>query len=61
MKSRNLRRRGLGTVEWICVAAALLIATVVLITTMGQQVDSKLNDTAQDVANPAALTQRFGN
>ncbi len=63
MVSRRLRsrRRGMGTVEWIVVAGAVLLACVLLVALMGRRVNTQLGNTAQEVADPASLTQRFSN
>jgi len=59
-KLRRLRK-GMGTTEWVLVAAAIALVAVGAVTTLGTRVDAELGNTAQDVADPASLTQRFGN
>ena len=54
------KRKGMGTVEWVLVAAAIALVVVVAVASMGTRVDDELGTTAQDVADPARLTQRFG-
>ncbi len=53
-------RKGLGTTEWVLIAAVITLAIVGTVTTMGTRVNAELGTTAGDVADPAALTQRFG-
>ncbi len=61
-KQRAVRRvrRGMGTVEWVLVAAAIAVVVVVSVASLGTRVDGELGQTAQDIADPASLTQRFG-
>jgi hypothetical protein len=54
------RRRGQAVVQWIVVAGLLVLAVVASITLVGGRTNTKLNQTASDVGNPSALTQRFG-
>ena len=53
-------RRGTSVVQWVVVAALLTLALVAGVTVMGSRTNTKLNQTASDVGNPSALTQRFG-
>jgi len=53
-------RKGLGTTEWVVLAAALALAVVAAVTVMGSRVDGELGTTAQDMADPTRLTTRFG-
>jgi Flp pilus assembly pilin Flp len=58
-----LRRRfraGVAVVQWVVVAAAIVLALVAGVTLVGTQTNTKLNQTVTDVANPASLTTRFG-
>jgi Flp pilus assembly pilin Flp len=59
MRARFIRR-GKAIAQWVVVAALLTLAIVAGVTVMGTRTNNKLNQTAGDVANPAALTQRFG-
>ncbi len=63
MVSRRIRRRrrGMGVVEWVVVAAAVLLVIVGFVAVMGPQVDTQLDTAAENVANPATLAQRYGN
>lgn len=54
------KRKGMGTTEWVLVAAFIALVVVGAVTAMGTRVDSELDTTAQDVADPTRLTQRFG-
>ena len=51
---------GLGTVEWVVIVVAIVLAAAVLIATMGQRVNTQLGTTAGDVADPSQLVTRFG-
>jgi outer membrane murein-binding lipoprotein Lpp len=57
---RPHHRRGQAVVQWVVVAGLLILAIVASITVMGTNTNTKLNQTATDVGNPSALTQRFG-
>jgi Flp pilus assembly pilin Flp len=47
-------------VQWCVIAAAITVAVVTTVTTIGTRNRTKLNQTATDLANPANLTTRFG-
>ena len=53
-------RRGMSTMQYATVAALIALAVVAGVTLVGSRANTKLNQTASDVGNPAALTQRFG-
>jgi len=53
-------RRGKAIAQWVVVAALLALAIVAGVTLLGTRTNNKLNQTASDVGNPSALTQRFG-
>ena len=57
---RRSTRRGIANVQYVLVGAAIFLVVVAGITLLGTRTNTKLNQTASDVANPAALTQRFG-
>ena len=57
---RRFVRRGMSTTQWVVIAALITLAIVAGITNLGTRTNTKLNQTATDVANPQALTQRFG-
>ncbi len=59
MRSRN-RRRGVSAAQWCLVAVAIFLVIVATITTLGNNTNTKLNQTATDLANPKNLTTRFG-
>ncbi len=58
-KTRRVRR-GLGLTEWVLIAAVIGLAVVAAVTAMGTRVQGELGVTAQEVADPASLTERFG-
>ena len=57
---KHRSRRGMSNFQYVFVAALIILVVVASITLMGSRTNTKLNQTASDVANPAALTQRFG-
>jgi len=57
---QHLVRRGQASVQWIVIAAAIALAIVATITTLGTRTNTKLNQTATDVADPVSLKNRFG-
>ncbi len=57
--NRN-RRKGMGTVEWVVVASAILLGVILMVSTMGRRVDTKLDSTIDGTADPASLTHQFG-
>ena len=59
MLSRRIRR-GISTAQYATVLALVTLAVVAGVTLLGSRANNKLNQTASDVGNPAALTQRFG-
>jgi Flp pilus assembly pilin Flp len=50
----------MSTMQYATVAALIALAVVAGVTLVGSRANNKLNQTASDVANPAALKQRFG-
>ena len=56
---KKWRRKGLGTTEWVIVIAGIGLICVVLMGVMGQRVSDDMDATAEDLGNPAALTERF--
>jgi Flp pilus assembly pilin Flp len=59
MLSRRIRR-GISSAQYATVLALVTLAVVAGVTLLGRGANNKLNQTASDVGNPAALTQRFG-
>jgi hypothetical protein len=57
---RQSIRRGLANVQYVLVAAAIFLVIYAGFALMGTRTNTKLDQTASDVANPSALTQRFG-
>jgi len=54
------KRRGMSTTQYVTVLALITLAVVAGVTLVGSRANTKLNQTASDVANPSTLTQRFG-
>jgi len=57
---RRLSRRGVSVAQYVLVAAAIFLVIVVGMATLGSKTNTKLNQSASDVANPQQLTTRFG-
>lgn len=57
---RRLSRRGVSVAQYVLVAAAIFLVIVIGMASMGTHTNTKLNQTASDVANPQQLTTRFG-
>ena len=53
-------RRGNAIVQWVVVAALITLVIVAGVTLIGTRSNSKLDQTATDVADPTSLTTRFG-
>ena len=53
-------RRGMSTAQYATVLALVALAVAAGVTVLGSRANTKLGQTASDVANPKALTQRFG-
>ena len=52
-------RRGISAVQWTVVAAVITLVIVASVTLIGSRTNTKLNQTATDVASPSSLKQRF--
>jgi len=59
MRTRLLRR-GTSVVQYVVVAALIILALATAATTLGTRTNTKLNQTGTDVGNPKNLTTRFG-
>jgi Flp pilus assembly pilin Flp len=57
---RHFVRRGAAAMQWLIVAIAITVVVIAGITVFGSRTNDKLNQTAEDVVDPKALTQRFG-
>jgi Flp pilus assembly pilin Flp len=57
---RPWTRRGISNFQYVLVAGLIVLVVVAGITLMGSGTNTKLNQTASDVANPKELTKRFG-
>jgi hypothetical protein len=47
-------------VQWVVIAALVLLGIVAGVTLIGTRTNTKLGQTATDMANPQSLTTRFG-
>jgi hypothetical protein len=59
MQRRRLRA-GVTVVQWVIIAALLVMGAVGGAALIGTGTNNKLNQTATDVGNPQNLTTRFG-
>jgi Flp pilus assembly pilin Flp len=59
MAHRHIRR-GVSTVQFVVLAALVILAVVCGVTLLGTRANTKLDQTATDVADPASLVNRFG-
>ncbi len=60
VRAKRRVRKGLGLTEWVLIAAVIALGVVGAVTLLGTRVQGELGNTAQDVADPASLPQRFG-
>ena len=60
MRRRYSLRRAATATQWCVVAALITLAIVASITLVGNRTNTKLNQTATDIADPTSLTARFG-
>jgi Flp pilus assembly pilin Flp len=58
--SRRPARRGAAYIQYLVVAALIFMVIVAGFSLMSSSANTKLNQTASDVANPTNLTTRFG-
>ena len=57
---RRFARSGIAAVQWIILAALIILVIAGTVANLGTRANVKLNQTATDVANPASLKNRFG-
>ena len=58
---RNLTcRRGVSTVQWVVVAAVVVLVVFASVRLVGTNSTTKMNQTASDLANPTNLTKHMG-
>ena len=60
MRRRFVRRSAVTLVQWCVVAAAIAAVVVTGVQFVGTNTNTKMNQTASDLANPANLTQHMG-
>lgn len=53
-------RRGISSVQWVVIAAVIVLVIFATVQVLGSRTNTKLNQTVTDVGNPANLTTRFG-
>lgn len=59
MCSRRLPRRGVTTVQFCITVGVVVLGIAVSFALMGTRTNTKLNQTASDMANPINLKTRF--
>ena len=57
---RAASRRGVTTVQYCVMAAVIALGVIATVIVLGNRTNTKLGQTATDVANPQSLTTRFG-
>jgi hypothetical protein len=60
MRRRFPRHSGLATVQWIVVAALILLVVFASVRLIGTGSSTKMTQTAADLANPTNLTTHMG-
>ena len=60
MRRRFTRRSAISTVQWVVVASLVVLAVFSTVQLIGPRTNTKLNQTASDLANPAELTKHMG-
>jgi hypothetical protein len=57
---RKRARRGITSLQWIVIAAALVLVIFATVQLIGTSTRTKMNETVTDVGDPKNLTTRFG-
>jgi Flp pilus assembly pilin Flp len=58
---RNINRRsGISAVQWIVVAALIVLVVFATVQVVGNRSSTKMNQTATDLTNPTNLTKHMG-
>jgi hypothetical protein len=60
MRVHSIRRRGITSMQWIVVAALVVLVVFAGVQLVGQGTSKKMSDTGADLANPANLTKHRG-
>lgn len=60
MRRRYARRAAAAYIQWIVVASLIAMALFVGVQLVGNGTNTKMGETATDLADPAKLTKRFG-
>jgi negative regulator of sigma E activity len=60
MRVRSNCRRGITSMQWIVVAALVVLAVFAGVQLVGQGTKSKMSQTGSDLANPVNLTKHMG-
>ena len=60
MRRHTARRRGATIVQYCVMIALIALAAIAGVTLLGTRTNTKLGQTATDMANPQSLTTRFG-
>jgi hypothetical protein len=56
----NLLRRGVAKVQWVIIAACIVVVLFVTVSLLGNHTSDQMDKVAEGVADPAALTKQFG-
>ena len=60
MRRLYARRRGISSVQWVVIVAAIALAISTTVSLIGSRTNTKLNDTASDMKDVSNLPKRFG-
>jgi Flp pilus assembly pilin Flp len=60
MRCKPFQRRGVTTVQYCVMAAVIALGVIATVIVLGNRTNTKLGQTATDMANPQSLTTRFG-
>ena len=60
MRCKHSRRSGFAAVQWIVVAALVVLVVFASVRLIGTGSTTKMNQTASDLANPTNLTKHMG-
>ena len=56
----KLPRRGVAKVQWVILVAGIVVVLFGTISLLGNRASNRMDNLAEGVGNPAALTKQFG-
>ena len=60
MRLVPVRRRGSSNIQWIVIAAVVVLGLVGTWAVLGSRTNTKMQQNAEDVGDPTRLVERFG-